>query len=382
MKKILRYAFVLLVVGYGIEANAQNTKLVLDDMTKVGNYSPMRWKYETVTCTSGNNITSIIVSMKNNDIISNSSSVFPSGTPNVSLGVNPKTILYLFTPAITETQVAEFIKGMTFEQTNDVPGENPWVDITIDANPTRLPSGATITVWRDHPDGSTHYYVWVASNKINYGPAYNAAKTYYFQGMRGYLPTITSEDESKLLTEISEDQGWSGGARTATTIDDTKNEIVNPVRSNSNTVSYLGNIYRWLCGPETNFQYFQGPARSSTNGGPMNGAYDGWNDGEPNDVSGGENCMEVNHNNLKWNDYYANNTNIRGYFIEFGGTGKEYKVGNATYTANDKYNEDKLIIPSGGLTNDQWEGFSKGNRASTSTTFKPNSMRANVLVIE
>lgn len=87
--------------------------------------------------------------------------------------------------------------------------------------------------------------------------------------------------------------------------------------------------------------------------------------------------MQVNHNNLKWNDYYAWNDNIRGYFIEFGGNGEAYTVNAANYPANPAYH-----MPTVPTTNDQWEGFSPGNRASTSTTFKPNTMRSNVLVIE
>jgi hypothetical protein len=117
----------------------------------------------------------------------------------------------------------------------------------------------------------------------------------------------------------------------------------------------------------------------------MDGAFTGWNTYEPNDSSG-ENCMQVNHNNLKWNDYYAWNDNIKGYFIEFGGTGKAFSVtsvnGTANYPANPKYDESLLTIPSGGLTNDQWQGFSLGNRATAVTSLKSNVMRSRVLIIE
>ena len=379
MKTLLRYIYLLFLLCAGVAANAQtsSTTLVLADMTKVSD-SPLRWRYGTVECESPNNVTSITLSMKNNQLSgANTSSISHTGDPLESLGNDPRTITYLFNPAITANQVELFLKGFTFQQTTEHAGVNPWVDITVDANPTRLPAGATITVWKDHPDGSVHYYVWVASSGIDYGPAYSEAKTYYFQGMRGYMATITSEYESELLTEISKLEGWSGGARTTDVISDKRTSISNPTHSNSG----IGIYYRWLCGPETDFRYYQGPKYNSTGAGPMNNAFSGWNPTEPNDSSS-ENCMQVNHTNLRWNDYYAWNDNIKGYFIEFGGTGKEYKVGLATYPANDKYNEAKLTIPNGGLTNDQWERFSPGNRVSTSTTFKPNSMRANVLVLE
>ncbi len=108
----------------------------------------------------------------------------------------------------------------------------------------------------------------------------------------------------------------------------------------------------------------------------MNYAFSGWNPTEPNDSSN-ENCMQVNHTNLRWNDYYAWNNNIQGYFIEFGGNGKAYSVGLANYPPNADYN-----TPTVPTNNNQWAGFSPGNRAATSTTFKPNTMRANTLVIE
>ena len=371
MRILLRYAFMLLAWSYGVMGYAQapTTTLELNNMTKVAD-SPMRWIYGGVTCTSANAVTSITLSMVNNQLVGNSS---PITTPHVfnSLGNNPRTITYVFSPALTQANVEIFIKGMTFQQTAEIAGVNPWVDITIDANPTKLPAGSTITVWRDHPDGTPHYYVWVASASIHYSVAYNAAKSYYFQGMRGYLPTITSSEESEKLTNISPMQGWSGGVRTIDGIADNLT-IANP----NPAVTGNGANYRWICGPETGFFYYKGPTYNTSGAGPMNGAFSGFNPTEPNNA-GNENCMQVNHANLKWNDYAPTQAAIQGYFIEFGGTGKAYSVGAATYPVNTAY-----YVPTVATTNNQWYGFSPGNRASTSTTFKPNSMRARAMVIE
>lgn len=359
----------LFLLCAAVAVHAQTT-LVLSDMQRI---TPTTWKYGAVTC-GGNNVTSIILSMVNNKMDTTNPGGIPPTRIINSAGTNPRTILYLFTPAITPLQVQNFIKGMTFTQTNEISNANPFVNITVDANPTSLPGGgSTITVW-DHPDGTPHYYVWVPG-VITYENAYNAAKTFYFQGMRGYLPTITSQGENQTLTNIAAYEGWSGGARTPDNTDD-KRTITRPTRNNT-----TGADYKWLCGPETGFFYHRGPTYNA--GGAMNGAFAAWNNNEPNDSGSTENVMQVNYTAaLLWNDYAPTNGNIKGYFIEFGGTGKPYSVGSANYPANDKYNETKLVIPSGGLTNDQWQGFSLGNRASTSTTFKPNSMRSNVLVIE
>lgn len=363
MKISLRYVLALSAMVCGIAANAQTTILEFGEPVRV---SGSQWKYSTVTCSSTNSITSIFLSMINNKIVT-FGGVAPSRTVN-SLGNNPRTVLYLFTPAITAAQATTFLEGMTFDQVADHAGVSPYVNISVDANPTMLPSGATITVWDGHPDGSPHYYVWVPYVGVDWEVAYNGAKSYYFQGMRGYLPTMTTAEESQLLTNISSQEGWSAGARTPDNIAD-QTTTTRPTRNNT-----TGANYRWVCGPETGFFYHYGPTYSS--GHAMNGAFDGWNTTEPND-SGGEWVMEVNHSNLKWNDYAPTTDNVKGYFIEFGGNGTSYTVGTATYPANPQY-----YTPTVTTTNDQWYQFSPGNKASTSTAFKPNVMRANVLVLE
>lgn len=375
MKILVRHICIMFLLCTGISANAQQMTFTLSDMTRIGNTA--QWRYGTVQCNSTNNATSIIVSMINNQIASNTSGVNPSNT-FTSTGVNPRTILYLFSPPIPDTDVVDFIEGMTFTQENNSQtlGANPSVNITVDANPTKIPAGATITAWNDHPDGTPHYYVWVASASIHYVTAYNNAKSYYLQGMRGYLPTITSSEESAKLTNISTSQGWSAGVRTRDNIADQKTIASNPsATTGMGSYGYTGDNYRWICGPETGFQYYKGPTYNTAGAGSIGGAFSGWNPTEPNNA-GNENCMQVNHTNLKWNDYAATQAAIQGYFIEFGG-GTAYKVGSTNYQANPKYD-----IPTVYTDNDQWYQFSPGNRASTTTTFKPNSMRSNVLVIE
>ncbi len=90
--------------------------------------------------------------------------------------------------------------------------------------------------------------------------------------------------------------------------------------------------------------------------------------------------MEVNYTNLRWNDYSTTNNAILGYFIEFGGNGQAYSVEwdgqTANYPVNAAYYTPKVYTD-----NDQWHQFSPGNRVSTETTFKPNVMRSNVLIL-
>lgn len=375
MKTFIRSAFILLALGCGITAHAQAT-LTTAQVTKL---TDTDWKYGTVTCTSPNKITSIIVSMYNNEVARYASSVTPTRTIKSS-GKNPETHLYLFANTLTTTEVENFIKGIIFKRTNTIQGAHYVVNVSVDANPTKLPEGgSTITAWDKHPDGSPHYYVWVPSNAVSYQTAYNEAKSYYFQGMRGYLPTITSKEESLVLTNISPEEGWSAGIRTnnSAIIADLQN-IPRPDHGNYP-------IFRWACGPETGFEYYRGPKASSQHAGPMNGAYTYWGPNEPNNdgqyapnSKDGEYVMQVNqYEILTWNDYNPDETRINGYFIEFGGNGKAYNVGAANYPANSKY-----IRPTVATTNEQWYLFSPGNEASTSTVVKRYPFRVRAMMLE
>jgi hypothetical protein len=416
MKKFLKSVLMLSALVCGVTVHAQTTTLVVDDLQKVGTYSPTRWTYGTVICSSTNPVTSITLFMTNSTAYTVPST--PSRQTYNSLSTNPKTTVFVFNTPISAAEVETFIKGIIFRRNSNT--EEASVAITIDANPTHLPTGATITVWDGHPDGSLHYYVWVPRTApVLYRNSYNEAKSYWFQGMRGYLTTIVTAEEDKRLTQISANYGWSGGARTPDPVRDQEaypDVVVDPAYPNHIPTlknpahtdpkeEFDGRYYRWLCGPETGFEYYyhaptkagdynntpEGAARSH----PLNNAYNSWSPlsggTEPNNsdvAAGGENVMQVNYTGLKWNDYAPSNNSIKGYFIEFGGTGKQYSAtttnGTATYPANPLYDESLLTIPPGndGLTNNQWVGFSPGNRATTVTSLKSNVMRSRVLIIE
>ena len=410
MKNIVRYAFMLLALGYGVVANAQVTLT----LGKVHETSTTNWEYSMVECTGTTSIRTILISMINNDVIL--APTTHAKDTYTSSGYNPRTVLYVFHTPITTAQAATFIAGIDFRR--EVPNRvdaTPYANITVDANPTDLPDVPTttkITVWDGHPDGSLHYYVWVPASTDDtkaYKYAYEHAKRCYFQGMRGYLATITSQAEDAKLTNISGLEGWSGGARTPDDIADGETipgtgrvPTMTPANNYGNSTDvYDGRYYRWLCGPETGFQYYYHAPNNFPNvngdGHPdrshvMNNAYTAWNgtvgqiDQEPNNNHGdfGENIMQVNYGlQRRWNDYSPTNTDIQGYFIEFGGNGQAYNVTwngeTAHYPVNENYYEPTSTTPT---TNDQWVGFSPGNKATTVTTFKPNLMYSNALVID
>jgi hypothetical protein len=426
MKKIV---FLFWLCFFAAAANAQEptTKITVDQMQWVAVNST--WKFGDVNCESTNKITSILLSMNNVDVNNETYLSSKGGKYIESLdGVNPRTILILFSDPLDNSAVNDYIKGIVFTKNNRNPGTNPSVKIEVDANPTKLPTKGSIpgleadckiNAWTQngstaHPDSTMHYYVWVPVASIFHEDAYNQSKNHWFRGMRGYLTTITSKGENDELRKIAVSQGvsqeaWSAGARTPDDATDalTITRLTKDDRSGSG-----GEDYKWMCGPETGQYYYYGPTYEGRGGlnpatgkpfkGPIDYAYNEWNNAvnakEPNNwdnpnVAGynpEEYIMQINYDTPRlWNDYSPTNGAIRGFVIEFGGSPDSYTVpgvdvdgqpGVRTWAGNPNY-----AIPNNSLTpttNNQWVGYSPGNSATTTITFKPNVMRSRVMVFQ
>ena len=356
-----------LVIENSTECRAQQTAITCREPVKV---TPSTWKYNSVSCTSGNGITSVIVSLFNGKIASNTSGIRPSST-HTSLGSNPQVYTYFFAQPITADQTADFIRGMTFSVNNT--GAKTSASVTVDANPSHLPPGATITTF-DHPDGTTHYYVFVDKERfVRWDDAYHEAKSYYLMGMRGYLATITSKEEDDVLVNISGWAAWSGGTRIDVQTDAKTIDIGESRKDGSNRLGY----FMWNCGPETGVTYFTG--KTSQNGQAV--GYNSWQRGEPNaatwsgkDLSEPECCMQINYDGRWWNDLSPVDQEMaiaRGFFIEFGGT---ENTGSGPMAI-------KYKRPAQPVDNDQWYFYDPANQASSSEvslTFAPNIYILNV----
>lgn len=356
-----------LVIENSTECRAQQTAITCREPVKV---DANTWKYNSVSCTSGNGITSVIVSLFNGEIASNTSDIRPSSI-HTSLGSNPQVYTYFFAPAITADQTADFIRGMTFSVNNT--GAKTSASVTVDANPSHLPPGATITTF-DHPDGTTHYYVFVDKERfVRWDDAYREAKSYYLMGMRGYLATITGKEEDDVLVNISGWAAWSGGTRIDVQTDAKTIDIGESKKDGSNRLGH----FMWNCGPETGVIYFTG--KTSQNGQAV--GYSSWQEGEPNaslwsgkDLSEPECCMQINYDGRLWNDLSPvdqENAIARGFFIEFGGT---ENTGSGPMAI-------KYKRPAQPVDNDQWYFYDPANQASSSEvslTFAPHIYILNV----
>lgn len=151
-----------------------------------------------------------------------------------------------------------------------------------------------------------HYYEYVSEVGITWTEARDKAELHTYNGLEGYLATITSADEAKLTGEQAEGAGWIGGS-------DAEEE----------------GIWKWVTGPEAGTTFWIGNA----NGYAPNGQFAFWNHSEPNDLYG-EDYAHVTHPDLEngilgsWND--LSNTGAsdgfyqpKGYIVEYGTGGPD-----------------------------------------------------------
>ncbi len=153
-----------------------------------------------------------------------------------------------------------------------------------------------------------HYYLYVPSIGITWSSARTAADASTYYGLKGYLATILSADEAKLIGEQASGTGWIGGS-------DQETE----------------GTWKWVTGPEA------GTVMS----------YTFWNNGEPNQ-QGDEDYAHITQPGVgirgSWNDLSntgsltpGDNYQPKGYVVEYGGSTGELPLEIATST--------KITIP-------------------------------------
>ena len=196
------------------------------------------------------------------------------------------------------------------------------IDIRIDVDGNEISANMTGNQVTYYPDNG-HYYMYVTGN-IPWTDAYNNAKSYTFQGMKGYLATVMSQDEMIVLRRIVSSSGGYdhlGGARYSGINDaDSLNGLSYSTLWPGN--DYKASVYYWVCGPEGNPQ--------------TNIPWGLWKSGEPN-IGEGSGTWEYNvciiKNDVKLNDIANSTSYPKGYYVEFGG----YAEGQDPGGRNDGY---------------------------------------------
>ncbi|TDN38441.1 T9SS type A sorting domain-containing protein [Hymenobacter sp. UV11] len=160
-----------------------------------------------------------------------------------------------------------------------------------------------------------HYYEFVAAPGICWTAAKTAAAGRTYQGMQGYLATITFQGEQDFLTGRQSSQFWLGASDM-----DVEGE------------------WRWKTGPEAGQLIWQGDGATG-----RGLAYTNWVTGQPDDYKNqyrpqGEDYGMLYGQSGQWNDLDECGTGagIAGYIIEYGGLEKclptLYSLGKITLT--------------------------------------------------
>ena len=167
------------------------------------------------------------------------------------------------------------------------------------------PSAATVNVSlaeeaMAYNPGSGHFYAigGTAGVGISWADAKTAAENSSYNGMKGYLATITSAAENSFILSKLPATGWIGAS-------DAETE----------------GTWRWVTGPEV--------------GTTLSSGYTNWNGGEPNN-SGNEDYAQFYVGGStagRWNDLPGTAANnVAYYVIEYGGQPGDMPTGNVTST--------------------------------------------------
>lgn len=201
--------------------------------------------------------------------------------------------------------------------------------LTIRVEVTKFVSGTTY----DPLTGHTYMYV---ESPLAWHDALLAARGMTYQGLTGYLATITSQTENEFIGTKSgapniwfgatDDQGYVNEARAALALD--------PIAFDSQ----LTGDYYWAGGPEIGVQFGVGLGNVT----PIDGRYNSWASGEPNNYGSTEGCAVTNWGSIGlWNDLPCSFS--LSYLVEFS-TGLEI-FETSVYTFDNITGDSKDVNP-------------------------------------
>lgn len=335
IKSLISLLFLYGIAGVGISASEAKASTNQDD-TKVSlsnTNSTIHWLTDTTYKFSGLDVTldceihmaSIAVDSGSFELPTNAGYTNYYKNNDEQLSSLTEITLLFSGDKIGKENVLSTLESIVFTIVDETIEQN--VTFYVDGNKTVLPTGSTIT-FGDHIFSSLngHYYMWVTSYGGTWLDAYNAAQTYYYRGLRGYLATITSQEEDKVLDKITRASGWTAGVRTSLT----SNFDANSYENINEVINETSSTWKWMCGPEAGTSFSEQENERAT---PVNEAYNSWATNEPNNYYDGasqdptngnyEYCMTTHFINNEgvsgWNDF-ANDTSDnknKGFFVEF-----------------------------------------------------------------
>lgn len=151
----------------------------------------------------------------------------------------------------------------------------------------------------DYLPATGHFYKYIESLNITWTEARELASQMRYNGLQGYLATITSSAENDFIWTKITGVGWFGASDME-----------------------VEGEWKWMTGPEKGTLFWKGDYTGSK----VNGNYSNWGHGEPNNLRN-EDYAHLGHPYLEaksWNDQGNGGGTIsiysaRGFIVEFGG---------------------------------------------------------------
>lgn len=292
--------------------------------------------------------------------------------PGITAGSTRLFSLTVTSKTSSIEQIQNFVRGITFYR-NGVSATTKQ-KITVVSNSITLGDGMTVIA----ADGKIHYYKyvpWDYSTTVdmtrNWYTAYSSAKSTSYNGLKGYLATITSDIEQIYICNsvgLGSKGAWVGGARTKTTtsggtaigFDTNAISQLNPGQRESGK---MADTWYWMCGPEAGRSYYKMTDPYYYGSGSSVGcdeSYNYWYTDEPNNTDKSseddfaqEYCMEYGYDtNGEWNDLWpmdgtdtTKKWKIDGYLIEYSPYTNTKVAPEEPYVEDTKSSTDVKLIP-------------------------------------
>lgn len=200
---------------------------------------------------------------------------------------NPGSTLFI---QGTQAQIDTAFEAITFQT---------GCDGAIDLEGTLEAGGGILNEYNNH-------YYRLVKDATSFAEAKTRAAALTFDGSPtgtpGYLATITSSGENDFLFTVMGGSGtnaWIGGSDEETEGD-----------------------WKWVTGPEAGTSFYSGNV-GEANHGPVNGEFNGWNPGEPNQYFGDDPVMQEDYAEVYgsgfWNDIPSEPGRNNYYVVEWGG---------------------------------------------------------------
>lgn len=165
-------------------------------------------------------------------------------------------------------------------------------------SPTAGDRGITFTIGTNIANPNNSHFYEAVSGEVTWAQARDAAATRTYNGLQGYLVTVTSAQEQAFVQGKLSSDSWLGAS-------DEQSE----------------GQWKWVTGPEAETIFWTGQRDDwgdlVSGSGAVSGQYNNWNFIEPNQ-SGDEDYAQFYVSSGTWNDLPSTST-LEGYVVEYGG---------------------------------------------------------------